>query len=173
MAYASNVADSPRNETNQAKKSGEIYDRTLARVTCRTLLVASLYVETSALLKCYVLEPESDECQSILDEHSHWITSRITITETLINLRKRLSTAEFAIASKLFQSDINVFDVVEFDAELSLRASDVAAGNNLATLDAIHLASALRVKGAQVAFLTYDRRLANSARKSGLRVLGM
>ena len=135
--------------------------------------MASLYVETSALLKRYVQEPESDDCQMILDAHSHRITSRITITETLINLRKRLSTTEFAIASKLFQSDIDVFDVVEFDAELGFRAIDAAAGNSLATLDAIHLASALRVKGPQVAFLTYDRRLANCAKKSGLRVLGL
>ena len=135
--------------------------------------MASLYVETSALLKRYVQEPESDDCQMILDAHSHRITSRITITETLINLRKRLSTTEFAIASKLFQSDIDVFDVVEFDAELGFRAIDAAAGNSLATLDAIHLASALRVKGPQVAFLTDDRRLANCAKKSGLRVLGL
>ena len=172
MADAGNVADSTHNETNQAKKSGEIHDRTLARVTCRTFLVASLYVETSALLKCYVLEPESDECQSFLDEFSHWITSRITVTETLINLRKRLSTTEFEIAAKLFQTDIKVFDVVEFDTNLSLRASEVAAGNGLAMLDAIHLASALRAKGPQVAFLTYDKRLAICARKSGLKVLG-
>lgn len=134
--------------------------------------MASLYVETSALLKCYVLESESDECQSILDEHSHWITSRITITETLINLRKRLTATEFAIAFKLFQSDINLFDVVEFDSELSFRAVEVAEGNGLATLDAIHLASALRAKGPQVAFLTYDKRLANCAKASGLRVMG-
>lgn len=133
--------------------------------------MASLYVETSALLKRYVQEPESDDCQMILDAHSHRVTSRITITETLINLRKRLSTTEFAIAAKLFQTDINAFDVVEFDSELSLRASDVAAGNNLATLDSIHLASALRVKGQQIAFLTYDKRLANCAKKNGLRVL--
>jgi len=135
--------------------------------------VASLYVETSALLKCYVSESESDECQSILDGHSHWITSRITITEALINLRKRLSTSEFAIASKLFEADVKLFDVVEFDAELSIRALEVAAGNSLATLDAIHLASALRVQGRQVAFLTYDKRLASSATKRGLRVLGI
>jgi len=135
--------------------------------------MSSLYVETSALLKRYVQEPESDDCQAILNVHSHRITSRITITETLINLRKRLSTAEFAIASKLFQSDINVFDVVEFDAELSFRAIEVATGNSLGTLDAIHLASALRVKGSQVAFLTYDKGLANCAKKNGLRVLGI
>lgn len=135
--------------------------------------MASLYVETSALLKCYVSESESDECQSILNGHSHWITSRITITEALINLRKRLSTSEFAIASKLFEADVKLLDVVEFDAELSIRAIEVAAGNNLATLDAIHLTSALRVKGRQVAFLTYDKRLANCAKKSGLRVLGI
>ena len=135
--------------------------------------MASLYVETSALLKCYVLELESDQSQSILDDHSHWITSRIAITETLINLRKRLSTTEFGIASKLFASDVKVFDVVEFDAELSLRAIEVAAGNSLPTLDAIHLASALRVKSRQVTFLTYDKRLAHCARKSGLKVLGV
>lgn len=133
----------------------------------------SLYVETSALLKRYVREPESKDSQLILDAHSHRITSRITITETLINLRKRLSTTEFAIASKLFQTDIKVFDVVEFDADLSLRASEIAAGNSLATLDAIHLASALRVKNSQMAFLTYDKRLANCATKSGLKVLGI
>lgn len=109
----------------------------------------------------------------ILDAHSHRITSRITITETLVNLRKRLSTAEFAIASGLFKSDIKVFDVVEFDAEVSFRAIEVASGNGLATLDAIHLASALRVKGPQIAFLTYDKRLANSVKRNGLKVLGI
>lgn len=135
--------------------------------------MASLYVETSALLKRYVQEAESDDCQAILDVHPHLITSRITITETLINLRKRLSMTEFAIASKLFRSDIIEFDLVEFDAELSLQAIEVADGNNLATLDSIHLASALRIKGQRLAFLTYDKRLANSAKKSGLKVLGL
>lgn len=48
--------------------------------------MTSLYVETSALLKRYVQESESIQCQSILNEHSRWITSRITITETLVNL---------------------------------------------------------------------------------------
>lgn len=135
--------------------------------------MASLYVETSALLKRYVQEAESDDCQAILNVHPHLITSRITITETLINLRKRLSMTEFAIASKLFRSDIIEFDLVEFDAELSSQAIEVADGNNLATLDSIHLASALRIKGQQLAFLTYDKRLANCAKKSGLRILGL
>jgi predicted nucleic acid-binding protein len=135
--------------------------------------MASLYVESSALLKRYVYESESDECQSILDAHAHWLTSRITITEVLINLRKRLSQSEFAIASRLFQTDITVFDVVEFDADMSLRASEAAGGNHLATLDAIHLASALRAKSPRLSFLTYDKRLAAVAKKNGLRVLGI
>jgi len=135
--------------------------------------MASLYVESSALLKRYVYETESDECQSILDAHAHWLTSRITITEVLINLRKRLSQSEFAIASRLFQTDITVFDIVEFDAEISLQASEVAGGNNLPTLDSIHLASALRAKSTRITFLTYDKRLAAAAKKNGLRVLGI
>ena len=135
--------------------------------------MASLYVESSALLKRYVYETESDECQSILDAHVHWFTSRITITEVLVNLQKRLSLSEFAIAAKLFQTDIALFDIIEFDADLSLRASQAATGNNLATLDSIHLASALRAKRARISFLTYDKRLAAAARKNGLRVLGI
>ena len=84
-----------------------------------------------------------------------------------------MSTTEFAISSKLFQSDINVFDVVELDAELSLQASEVAAGNSLATLDAVHLASALRIKSAHLPFITYDRQLAKAAKSNGLKVLGI
>lgn len=135
--------------------------------------MTTLYIETSALLKRYVLEPESDECQQILDKYPHWITSRLTVTETLINLRKRLSTAEFGIASKLFQSDLNLFDVVEFDVDLSLQAAEVAQGNHLATLDSIHLASALRIRSTRLAFITYDIQLAKAARKNSLRVLGV
>lgn len=133
----------------------------------------SLYVESSALLKRYVRETESDACQSILDAHVHWFTSRITVTEVLVNLQKRLSLSEYAIASKLFQTDIALFDIVEFDTDLSLRAVQAAIGNNLATLDSIHLASALRTKGARVSFLTYDKRLAAAVKKNGLRVLGL
>lgn len=135
--------------------------------------MASLYVESSALLKRYVSEPESNECQSILDAHDHWVTSRLTITEVLINLKRRLSQSEFAIASRLFQTDIACFDIVEFDAEMSLRASQAPGGNNLATLDSIHLASALRAKSTRLTFLTYDKRLAAAAKKNGLRVLGI
>lgn len=135
--------------------------------------MTSLYVETSALLKRYVQEPESIQCQSILDEHSHWITSRVTVTETLINLRRRLSPIEFGIAFKLFEADLALFDVVEFDSKLSLLATEVAAENSLSTLDSIHLASALRPKSQRIAFLTYDKRLASAAKKSGLRVLGI
>lgn len=133
----------------------------------------TLYVETSALLKRYVLEPESEECQQILDEYPHWITSRLTVTETLINLRKRLSITEFGIASKLFQSDLNLFDIVEFDVDLSFQAVEVAQGNHLATLDSIHLASALRIRSTQIAFITYDKQLAKAARKNSLKVLGV
>lgn len=99
--------------------------------------MTSLYVESSALLKRYVYESESNQCQSILDAHVHWFTSRIMVTEVLINLQKRLSRSEFAIASKLFQADIALFDVVEFDSDLSFQAAQSAAGNNLATLDSI------------------------------------
>ena len=48
------------------------------------------------------------------------------------------------------------------------RARELASGT-LRTLDAIHLATALRVAAQR--FLTYDRRLAEAASAAGLRVL--
>lgn len=75
--------------------------------------------------------------------------------------------------SKPAPSYLNSFDTVEFDDELSLQAVEVAQGNHLATLDSIHLASALRIRSTRIAFITYDKQLAKAARKNSLKVLGV
>lgn len=131
-----------------------------------------LYVDTSALLKRYVSETFSKQSSEIIAKFENIFTSQITITETLINLRKRLSKSEFAIAAKLFKEDIRTFNVISIDEKLSYEASEVADGNSLATLDALHIASALRFKGANISFLTYDKTQAVIAAKKGLAVLG-
>jgi hypothetical protein len=59
---------------------------------------------------------------------------------------------------------------VELDADLATSAA-MTGGPRLRSLDAIHLASALRIGADLEAFVTYDVRQAEAARTAGLTVL--
>lgn len=131
--------------------------------------MTSLYVDTSALLKLYVDEDFTEQSKKIIAQYSDIYLSQIGVTETLINLRKRLSPLEFAIASKLFEADIGTFNLIVFDRKLSYSAVEISQGTNLATLDAIHIASALKIRDPRVDFLTYDAVQRKAAKSLGLR----
>ena len=131
--------------------------------------MTSLYVDSSALIKIYVAEEFSEQSKEIIARYREIYLSQIGVTETLINLRKRLSTHEFAMATKLFEVDIATFNIIDFDEQISHSAVDISEGTNLATLDAIHLASALKVRDAGIDFLTYDTVQRKVAKSLGLR----
>ena len=131
--------------------------------------MTSLYVDSSALIKIYVAEEFSEQSKEIIARYREIYLSQIGVTETLINLRKRLSTHEFAMATKLFEVDIATFNIIDFDEQISHSAVDISEGTNLATLDAIHLASALKVRDADIDFLTYDTVQRKVAKSLGLR----
>lgn len=135
--------------------------------------MTSLYVDTSALLKLYVDEDFTEQSKKIIAQYSDIYLSQIGVTETLINLRKRLSPLEFAIASKLFEADIGTFNLIVFDRKLSYSAVEISQGTNLATLDAIHIASALKIRDSRVDFLTYDTVQQKVAKSLGLRTPGL
>jgi predicted nucleic acid-binding protein len=119
-------------------------------------------------MKIYVDEEFTEQCKKIIGEYSEIYLSRIGVTETLINLRKRLSTQEFALAAKLFEGDISAFNIIDFNEQISYSAVDISEGTNLATLDAIHLASALKIRSAGIDFLSYDTVQRNAAKSLGL-----
>jgi predicted nucleic acid-binding protein len=132
-----------------------------------------IYLDTSAVLKRYVEEVESEECEQILSNFQKFTISNIGVTETLINLRRKLVGLEGDLAVRLFEADLNSYDVVEFNKEIGREAVEVSGGKNLATLDSIHIASALRFKTQDITFLTYDRSQALAARRNGLKTLGV
>ena len=121
------------------------------------------------MLKRYLEEEFSQQCEEIFAEYKDKYISQIGVTETLINLRKRLSTREFAMAVKLFEADISTFNIIEFDVQTSDLAVEISEGTNLATLDAIHLASAISVGSKAIDFLTYDSVQRKVAKSLGLR----
>jgi len=132
----------------------------------------SLYVDTSALLKRYVAEDDSDACERILLGDPSWVTARHTWVEVVRNLAKLLAGSERSRMKRIFAADWGRFHVVELDETTCRRAGELAETLQVRTLDALHLAAAERAGGPALTFLTYDIRQAQSARSLGWTVVG-
>jgi predicted nucleic acid-binding protein len=132
----------------------------------------SLYVDSSAMLKRYIDEPDSDEADALLRSDPTPLTARHTIVEVRRNLARLLDDRDAAAARTAFLEDLAVFSIVELDHVTCDAAADIAEITGVRTLDALHLAAARRVGGSAVPFLTYDVRQAQAARGLGLLVLG-
>lgn len=132
----------------------------------------SLYVDSSALLKRYVDEPDSDACDAILRSDAALVTGRHTVVEVRRNLARLLAPADLATIRSLFAHDLEAISIVELDATTCETAAAIAEVTGTRTLDALHLAAAQRVGGTALPFLTYDVRQAQAARSLGFTVLG-
>jgi len=132
----------------------------------------SLYVDSSALLKRYVDEPESEAAEELLRSDSQLITGRHTSIEVRRNLARLLGERELSRMRAAFHADLSAFALVELDATLCEGAAAIAEVTGVRSLDALHLAAAQRVGGSALPFLTFDLRQAQAARSLGFSVLG-
>jgi uncharacterized protein len=132
----------------------------------------SLYVDSSALLKRYVDEPDSETAGALLGSDPSLLTARHTIVEVRRNLGRLLDEADAAAARSAFTEDLRVFSIVELDEVTCDTAAGIAELTGVRTLDALHLAAAQRLGAPAVPFLTFDLRQAQAARSLGLTVVG-
>ena len=132
----------------------------------------SLYVDSSALLKRYVDEPDSGACDAILRSDPALVTGRHTVIEVRRNLSRLVAPRELAEVKASFARDLAAISLVELDAATCEAAAAIAEVTGLRTLDALHLAAANRVGGTALPLLTYDVRQAQAARSLGFTVLG-
>lgn len=132
----------------------------------------TLYLDASALMKLYVDEAGSAECERILLSDVSWITARHTEVEVRRNLARALAGSDRVRAQEQFQKDWNAMSVIELDRVTCGLASEVAETTGARTLDALHLGAVRRAGGRALAMVTYDLRLAHAARSLGLPVLG-
>lgn len=132
----------------------------------------SLYVDSSALLKRYADEPDSETAESLLASDPSLVTARHTIVEVRRNLARLFEAREAAAARSAFMQDVGALSIVELDEVTCEMAAAIAELTAVRTLDALHLAAARRVGGAAVPFLTFDLRQAQAARGLGLTVVG-
>ncbi len=129
------------------------------------------YVDTSALLKRYVSELDSDRAEELIGVDSSLVTSRVTVVEIRRNLARLLEPVAAVDARRQFQQDLEAFAVIEVDAATCDLAASIAEQTGARSLDAIHLASARRL-GNSLVFVTFDVRQAHAARLLGFAVAG-
>lgn len=132
----------------------------------------TLYVDTSALLKRYVDECDSDRYTELLASDIVWLTCRLTWIETWRNLGRRLEAAAAREAREAFGTDWAHFTIVEIDDALCRDAGHVADETGARSLDALHLAALRRAGSSGITLLTADLRQAQAARTLGLSVVG-
>lgn len=131
----------------------------------------STYVDSSALLKRYVEEPDSAAAVSLLRANIALLTARHTIVEVRRNLARLLSGRDLAAARLAFANDLRSISIIELDEATCESAAMIAETTGVRTLDALHLAAAQRVSAPGVGFLTFDLRQAQAARALGLTVV--
>ncbi|WP_425843228.1 type II toxin-antitoxin system VapC family toxin [Agrococcus sp. TSP3-2-1] len=121
------------------------------------------YLDTSAAAKLLIEEPESAALAEWADDASVELVATLLLETELRRLAVRRDVPQMAVSS--------ILDGVSlYEPSASLyREAGILPGATLRSLDALHLAGALRL-GVD-AMATYDDRLADAARSIGLAVV--
>lgn len=121
------------------------------------------FLDTSAIVKLLVHEPESAALIDFLDGRTEVEACELAIVELGRAVRRALPAVD--------EDDILEALVLHRVTPDVLRRAARLTPASLRTLDAIHLASALGASDGDTEFVTYDDRLAQAARAHGLRVV--
>ena len=126
-----------------------------------------VYLDTSALVKLVVTEPES----SALIEFLHGWPDRVSSALALAEVPRVLRHARFGAAERQRARRLLArLALIDVDRRI-LGMAAAFDPPELRTLDAIHLATALAVREDLAGLVTYDRRLATAAERVDVEVL--
>jgi predicted nucleic acid-binding protein len=123
-----------------------------------------LYVDSSALAKMLLPESESDALREYLNGRGP-LGSSVVVGVEVRRAVRRVRPDLRADAERLLAEVV----VVHLDSAIVARAAALEPPA-IRSLDAIHIASALALGEELEAVVTYDARMAEAARASGLRV---
>ena len=130
------------------------------------------YVDSSALLKLYIDEADSDDAQRLVDADPVLVTAWITYVEVRRNLARLLRGSALARAREACERDIEAMAVVSLDERGWRRAGDIGETLGVRSPDSLHLAAAQQLRIPDLLFCTFDLRQGQAARSLGLRVVG-
>jgi predicted nucleic acid-binding protein len=125
-----------------------------------------IYLDSAAVVKLVHAEAESPALRDWLDERAEtgWTSS------VLVEIESSRALARYAPeAITRLHPVLDLIDLVELDAGIRITAQTLKPAT-VRSLDAIHLATAIRIRSQLTSFVTYDKRLADAAQAAGLAV---
>lgn len=130
------------------------------------------YIDSSALLKRYLQEPDSEYATSLIDADDVLVTSWLTVVEVHRSLTMLLKTPDLGKAKLVVTEDFDKMALVLPDVATWLAAAEIGVALKVRSLDAVHLACAQRLRIPGIRFVTFDIRQAIAARSLGFSVVG-
>ena len=124
------------------------------------------YIDSSALVKLVVPEPETSALEADLAHREGLVASQLAALECRRAIRRVASKRAFAAVDDMLEAVLlmNITPAV-------LQAAARLDPPLLRSLDAIHVATALATHDPDLEVITYDDRLAAAAAANGLRVV--
>jgi uncharacterized protein len=123
----------------------------------------TVYLDSSALVKLIIDEPETDELRAYLAGRD--LASTMIARTELLRAVARRSPARLSAADDLLDEML----LLLVDWEIANTAARLEPAS-VRALDAIHVAGALRLEHGLEALVTYDKRMIDAGRAAGLVV---
>lgn len=127
---------------------------------------APLYIDTSAAAKFILDEAEGARLDSFLLDNQFTLVSSELIEIELVRAVSRKDPALKRLAREVLRAMI----LLPISTSVREAAGEIFPGR-IKSLDAIHLSTALEIKSDLAGLLTYDNRMAELARESGIEAL--
>jgi predicted nucleic acid-binding protein len=127
---------------------------------------AAVYLDSSALVKLVVLEPESSSLAGHLRQRRSRVSCALARVEVVRAVRGHGRPAINRARALLAR-----ISLLRIDDALLDEAAALDGGAALRSLDAIHLAAAQALGDGLAEVVTYDQRMAEAARQLGLHVV--
>ena len=124
----------------------------------------SWYIDSSAILKLIFTEKETSDLDKVMT--NQMITSTLTRVEVKRAVN-RISPDKLVVANDVLAQ----IKYTELDSQTLALAEAFTPSVTLRTLDAIHVASVLRIPDAVTGIISYDKQMVTNARKMGINVL--
>jgi predicted nucleic acid-binding protein len=138
-----------------------------------------VYVDSSALVKLYVPEAESEVLDEFLQGRTDILISELVLTEVISAVARRrresaLTAEQASLIRNALMSDAGVFRKLDLNPAIHRNAERILLSTGptpLRTLDALHIALALG--GGAEHIITFDSRMAEAAALHGLIVVSL
>lgn len=132
------------------------------------------YIDSSSLAKRYIDESGSEKLQAFLEQSDEMGLSIVAVPEVLsaLNRRRRensISNSDYETAKSQLLTDLPDVEIIDVSADVISTTIGILEKSAVRTLDAIHIASAVRWK-ADI-FISSDIRQLQAAETAGIKTL--